>query len=189
MPTYVVRARADTFGPGRRALLAEGLTAAHTRVTGAPRSFSQVVIEELRGRDHFIGGRPAEAGSVFVHGHVRSGRDDETTAALATAIRDAVVGATGVAEELVWVYLSEIPSARMIEFGRPLPAPGDEDDWIAALPDSLRDRLTRLDDAEGARPDGEHESARAVLSGAFTAATLAERRSATAPSSAGPGGG
>jgi phenylpyruvate tautomerase PptA (4-oxalocrotonate tautomerase family) len=179
VPTYVVRARSDMLGPGRRALLAERLTAAHSRVTGAPRSLAQVVLEDLRGRDHYIGGRPADAGSIFVHGHVRNDRDDETNAALVTAVRDAVVSTTGVAEDLVWVYLSELAPERMIEFGRPLPAAGEEDAWIAALPESLRARLTRLDDAEGARRDRERDSAQTVLSGAFAAA--AEIRDAPDP--------
>jgi len=179
VPTYVVRARSDMLGPGRRALLAESLTAAHSRVTGTPRSLAQVVVEDLRGRDHFIGGRPAEAGSIFVHGQVRNDRDDETNAALITAIRDAVTATTGVAEDLVWVYLTELAPERMIEFGRPLPAAGDEDAWIAALPESLRARLDRLDDVEGARRDRERESAQAVLSGAFDAA--AEIRDAPDP--------
>lgn len=150
MPTYVVRARAGLLGPTRRRGLAERITDAHARVTGTPRSFAQVLVEDLRGRDHFIGGRPAEAGSVFVHGHIRAGRDAATTAALADAVREATVAGTGVSADLVWVYLSELAPERMVEFGRPLPPPGGEREWVAALPEGLRRRLARLDDPDGA---------------------------------------
>ncbi len=114
MPTYVVRARAETLIPGRRQRLAEQITEAHPRVTNAPRAV-QVVVEDLRGRDHFIGGRAAATGSVYVHGHVPTGWDEPTLAALAAGVREAVVATTGVVENLVWVYLSEIPPERMIE--------------------------------------------------------------------------
>ncbi|WP_433783283.1 tautomerase family protein [Actinomycetospora sp. CA-101289] len=115
MPTYVVRARAETLIPGRRQRLAEQITEAHQRVTGAPRAFVQVVVEDLRGRDHFVDGRAAASGSVWVHGHVPAGWDEPTLAALAKGVREAVVATTGVVEDLVWVYLSEIPPERMIE--------------------------------------------------------------------------
>jgi len=119
VPTYVVRARAETLIPGRRQRLAEQITEAHHRVTGAPRSLVQVVVEDLRGRDHFIGGRAAASGSVYVHGHVLAGRDEQVLAALAAGVRDAVVATSGVDEDLVWVYLSEIPPERMIEAAIP----------------------------------------------------------------------
>jgi phenylpyruvate tautomerase PptA (4-oxalocrotonate tautomerase family) len=115
VPTYVVRARAETLIPGRRQRLAEQIAEAHHRVTGDDRSFVQVVVEDLRGRDHFIGGRVAASGSVFVHGHVRAGRDEQTLAALAAGVRDAVVATSDVVEDLVWVYLVELPPERMLE--------------------------------------------------------------------------
>lgn len=115
MPTYVVRARTETLIPGRRQRLAEQIAEVHHAVTGAPRTVVQVVVEDLRGRDHFIDGRVAATGSVYVHGHVHAGRDEATLAALAAGVREAVVATTGVVEDLVWVYLSEIPPERMIE--------------------------------------------------------------------------
>ena len=145
MPTYVVRARPETLGPGRRGRLADQITDAHARLTGVPRSFVQVIVEDVQGRDHFIGGRPAAAGSVFVRGQVRAGRDEATLAALATAVRDAVVAATDVDQDLVWVYVSEIPPEQMLEFGVALPPPGAEDGWIAGLPEPVRARLAALD--------------------------------------------
>lgn len=121
MPTYVVRARTETLIPGRRQRLAEQITAVHHAVTGAPRTSVQVVVEDLRGRDHFIDGRVAATGSVYVHGHVPAGRDEATLAALAAGVRDAVVATTDVVEDLVWVYLSEIPPERMLEATVPAP--------------------------------------------------------------------
>ena len=34
----------------------------------------------------------------------------------------------------VWIYLNELAPRQMIEFGHLLPEPGDEPDWMTALP-------------------------------------------------------
>jgi hypothetical protein len=49
-----------------------------------------------------------------------------------------------IAEEEVWVYLSDIPPQNMAEYGRILPVPGAENEWFATLPARLRERLGPL---------------------------------------------
>ena len=142
MPTYVVRAHDLT--PLQRADVAARITDAHAQATGAPRSFAQVLLEDVDDASHFIGGQPADQRTVFVHGHIRAGRSAELTEVLARSVRDAVVEGAGRPADQVWVYLSEIPEARVVEFGHTLPAPGEEDAWIEALPTELRERLQRL---------------------------------------------
>lgn len=36
---------------------------------------------------------------------------------------------SGLKSEDIWVYLQDIPAQQMIEFGRFLPAPGQESEW------------------------------------------------------------
>lgn len=62
-----------------------------------------------------------------------------------TAVRDAVVAVAGVGAEAVWVYLSEIPPARMVEFGQVLPEPGGEAAWTAGLPAAAAALVGHLD--------------------------------------------
>jgi hypothetical protein len=52
--------------------------------------------------------------------------------------------ATGIAEDEVWVYLSDIPAHNMAEYGRVLPTPGAENAWFETLPAALRERLEPL---------------------------------------------
>jgi hypothetical protein len=49
--------------------------------------------------------------------------------------------AGGIAEDEVWVYLSDMPAHNIAEYGRVLPAPGAENAWLATLPAALRERL------------------------------------------------
>lgn len=145
VPTYVVRAPEGLLPTDARAPLAAAVTRAHAAVTGAPRSFAQVFVEEFAPGRHFIGGEPADPATLFVLGYVRGGRSAQMLQDLAGAVRDAVVSVAEVADDQVWVYVHDMPPDRMIEFGRVLPAAGDEADWIAALPDPVRERLERLD--------------------------------------------
>jgi hypothetical protein len=46
-----------------------------------------------------------------------------------------------ISEEIVWVYISDIPAQGVLEFGNVLPEPGDEEKWLASLPRGLREKL------------------------------------------------
>ncbi|WP_028924885.1 tautomerase family protein [Pseudonocardia acaciae] len=144
MPTYVIHTHDGTLTAERREVLARRVTIAHSRATGAPPSFAQVIYQRLALGDHFIGGELADAPSVFVHGHIRDGRTREAKAELASGIRDGVVEVAGVPEDAVWVYLCEVPAAQMVEFGRVLPEHGREGEWMASLDEPLRERLLAL---------------------------------------------
>jgi len=49
--------------------------------------------------------------------------------------------AAGITVEDVWIYLQDIPATQMIEFGRFLPAPGDEAEWEREMTPEKRSRL------------------------------------------------
>ncbi|MCD2197590.1 tautomerase family protein [Actinomycetospora endophytica] len=144
MPNYAIHLRTESSTAAARADLARRISAVHARATAAPPSFVQVIVHPIVG-EHFIAGEPVDPRAVFVHGHIRAGRTAEAKHELIVGLRDAVVAALGVPDDLVWVYVSEIPAEQMVEFGRVLPAPGQEAEWQAALPDDVRDRLARLD--------------------------------------------
>jgi phenylpyruvate tautomerase PptA (4-oxalocrotonate tautomerase family) len=144
VPNYAIHLRTESSTGTARADLARRISDVHARATDAPPSFVQVIVQPITG-EHFIGGEPVDPRSVFVHGHIRAGRTAERKAALVAGLRDAVVEALGVPGGLVWVYVSELPAAQMVEFGHVLPAPGEEAQWQASLPDDVRDRMARLD--------------------------------------------
>ncbi|GEP12497.1 hypothetical protein [Methylobacterium gnaphalii] len=47
----------------------------------------------------------------------------------------------GISDQEVWVYISDIPAQGVLEFGNVLPEPGDEEQWLASLPNALREKL------------------------------------------------
>lgn len=49
-----------------------------------------------------------------------------------------------ISHQAVWVYISDIPAQGVLEFGNVLPEPGQEAEWLASLPTTLREKLTKL---------------------------------------------
>lgn len=129
MPTYTVKTANVALTETQRQRIATLITEAHSRNTGAPGYFAQVFFEAAGPGTHFIGGRPNPVPHVYVHGLVRAGRTPEQKRGLTEALCAQLGPAAGVGPEDVWVYLQEIAAEQMIEFGRTLPAPGQEAAW------------------------------------------------------------
>ena len=141
LPTYVCYTQSGLLSQEQRRELARRITGAHSDVTGAPPSFAQVIFRELLSGGHFIGGRSAPTDSVWIHGHIRNGRTDEAKSRLIRRTCDDVAEVVSIPRRLVWVYLSELNAAEMIEFGHVLPKHGEEQQWLDGLPSPLRDDL------------------------------------------------
>ena len=144
MPTYIVRTTLPSLTTPTKQRIAQAITAAHADITGANTFFAQVVFDHAPGDDWFIGGVPAESDTLFVHGHVRSGRTDEQKRTLVERLVRDVADAAGLPTQAIWIYLSEIRPSLMAEFGHVLPEPGDEAAWFDALPEDDRRMLAAI---------------------------------------------
>jgi phenylpyruvate tautomerase PptA (4-oxalocrotonate tautomerase family) len=133
MPTYRCATPKGLLDGAAKATVATRITAAHHEATGAPAAFAQVIFEEIGAGDYYLGGAPLDAPQVFVHGHIRAGRSSAELEQLLNGLTTGVAAAAGVPQASVWVYLSEIPAQRMVEYGRVLPEPGAEAHWLEDL--------------------------------------------------------
>ena len=75
---------------------------------------------------------------------IRGGRSNEQKSQMLRRIMQGVGRASGAAEDAVWVYLCDIPAANVVEYGRVLLPPGEEDAWFSSLPEAMRERLRPL---------------------------------------------
>ena len=171
MPTYTVWSATGLIAPAARAQIAQTargqraaatltaqITEIHHDVARAPRYFVQVVYTELQPDSHFVAGQPASPKHVWVRVDLRSGRTADQKRRLLERLTTEVGAIVGADAEEVWmrlgrakcvlttrqVYLNDIDGPNIAEYGRPLPAPGQEDAWFAALPETLRKRLEPL---------------------------------------------
>jgi phenylpyruvate tautomerase PptA (4-oxalocrotonate tautomerase family) len=144
MPTYVCYAHRGQLTAERKADIAAGVAEIHSRFTGAPVWFTQCVFHELDTDDHFIGDQPAPSNGVWVYGHIRAERSPSARTHILLAIRDHLMRVLHIPDSVVWVYLNELSHTDMVEFGRVLPQPGDEQNWVDDLPAELRDHVAGL---------------------------------------------
>lgn len=143
MPTYTVTVANLSLSAQQKSQIAEAITAAHNAHTGAPRFFAQVLFSAANEGDHFVGGRVNTAPQVYVHGLVREGRSIEIKQALMSQMLEEIARIADITSEDVWIYLQDIPATQMIEFGRFLPAPGDEAEWEKGMSPKKRASLPK----------------------------------------------
>lgn len=92
----------------------------------------------------FIGGRPLSTDHVFIHGYIRGGRTIEQKQKLLNSIVTAVGEAASTERRFIWAYISDLPPAQMVEYGRILPEPGTEDQWLESLSSAEREHLLSI---------------------------------------------
>ena len=130
--------------PAQKLEIVQSITAIHHEETGAPRYFVQVIFYDMAHANHYIAGQLAPAGQMWIRGDIRDGRSEEQKSRMLSRILQEVGRIGNIAEEEVWIYLSDIPAQNMAEYGRVLPVPGAENAWFATLPATLRERLGPL---------------------------------------------
>lgn len=133
MPTYTVTFANFSLTAEQESAIAAAITESHHVNTGAPGLFAQVLCTTIAAGKHFIGGKICQTPHVFVHGLIRAGRSADLKASLIKDITTKIREAAGLWPEDIWVYLQEIPAAQMVEFGRVLPEPGAEEEWLGGL--------------------------------------------------------
>lgn len=143
MPTYTVTVANLSLSPQQKSQIAAAITTAHHTQTGAPRFFAQVSFLSTNEGEHFVGGTVNKAPHVYVHGLLRQGRSTEVKQALMSQMLEEIVQIAGITVEDVWIYLQDIPATQMIEFGRFLPAPGDEAEWEKGMTPETQARLPK----------------------------------------------
>lgn len=118
--------------------MVDAITRIHSEEGKAPAYLVHVLFNEVAPSNRFINRREVSADDVWIHGHIRAGRTNEQKAAMAMRMTSECAAGLKLDRSYVWVYISDL--AQAAEFGSLLPAPGEEQEWYAALPQSVKDR-------------------------------------------------
>jgi phenylpyruvate tautomerase PptA (4-oxalocrotonate tautomerase family) len=143
MPTYVCVVEAGLLNDQQKQRIASAITRLHGETTGAPTWLVQVVIDENEQRQRYLGGQRAEH-QIWIRADIRAGRTSEQRQRLMLGIVQAISEISGVEESAIWVYLCNLAPDDMVEYGRVLPLPGQEQAWFEALPSELQRHLTSI---------------------------------------------
>jgi phenylpyruvate tautomerase PptA (4-oxalocrotonate tautomerase family) len=143
MPTYVCSVLENSVDDRQKDAIAEAIARIHSEETGAPIFFSQIVIEEKKPTDRYLGPTRA-SGQIWIRGDIRGGRTEKQRTQMMLRMMEEVGRITGVKNEEIWVYVCNLAPTDMVEYGHVLPRPGEETAWFDALPKSLQDRMRKL---------------------------------------------
>lgn len=130
MPVYRCFSPAGLLSRSAKAAAAQGITDIHTRATGAPRLYVNVLFYEIPDGDCFVAGKPAAYSYIF--GLIRHGRDLPRRQAMLGELSRLWARTTGQSEAEILVALTEIDPANAMEAGAILPEPGEEELWLEA---------------------------------------------------------
>ena len=145
MPTYTVKTSNIILEKKKKIKIAQGITLAHKKITGANSYFAQVIFIDNKQENHFMGGKIIKDKQIFLHGQIRAGRTPKTKNKLIVTLRNALIKNLGIEKNNVWVYLIEISPNQMIEYGQILPQSGKEVEWFNSLSKSLQKKLKKID--------------------------------------------
>jgi phenylpyruvate tautomerase PptA (4-oxalocrotonate tautomerase family) len=145
MPTYYCTSIEGRLSVQQKSKIAAEITRIHSEVTGAPTYYAQVIFNEVKSENYFMGGTALKHDQVFVYGHIRGGRAAVDKTRMINLMAKAVGVAAAIKDQCsIWVYVCELPARQMIEFGHVLPEAGDESVWTAALPAANREFMQSI---------------------------------------------
>ena len=145
MPTYTVKYSNFKLTPKQKELIADGITKTHSKFTGANTFFAQVIFQKNENSSHFMGGKLVKTKEIFLNGQIRAGRTSKVKKKLILGLRKILIKNTNLKKDFVWVYLEDLLSDQMIEYGEVLPKSGQEKKWFNSLTPSLRKRLRKME--------------------------------------------
>ncbi|RFU34990.1 hypothetical protein B7463_g1353, partial [Scytalidium lignicola] len=138
MPTYVCTAAAGRLNSEQRQGIVKALTTIHSEEAHVPNFLAQVIFHEVLPGQHFINEIPVSTNQIWIRGDIRAGRTDEQKTTMLSRMVKLSSEASGIDPSFFWVYLCDIP--KMAEFGSIMPDPGGEAEWIASLPQEVKER-------------------------------------------------
>ena len=145
MPTYTIKYSNFKLSSKQKKILAENITKTHSKFTGANTFFAQVIFQKNENSSHFMGGKLVKTKEIFLNGQIRAGRTSKVKKKLILGLRKILIKNTNLKKDFVWVYLEDLLSDQMIEYGEVLPKSGQEKKWFNSLTPSLRKRLRKME--------------------------------------------
>ncbi|MDB5576790.1 MAG: hypothetical protein JWR80_1966 [Bradyrhizobium sp.] len=86
---------------------------AHTKITGAPRNFTQITLTEVADACFWLHGTPLECDRIYVHGFIAGETGQSRASPLRKAVGEVVAAAAEFEQENVFVTITEIPAEEM----------------------------------------------------------------------------
>ena len=129
MPIYISITEEGTLSGEQKKRLAEGITRIHCRNTGAPEKFVRVFFQTYLPGSGFLASAPNAVS--LLSGYIRAGRDTKIKQKMMAEFWSLYRDTTGTPEEQLAIFLQDVPSSQVMEYGAVAPEPGAEAEWLA----------------------------------------------------------
>ena len=130
MPMYECQSPVGTLSDRVRPEVVKEITRIHCDNTGAPGSFVHVVFQDLPAGAQYTDST-VDVRTSTINGIIRAGRTVATRQQIMKQISAAWSRLTGQPENQLVIRIFEVNSETVMEFGLVLPAPGNEEMWMA----------------------------------------------------------
>lgn len=125
MPLYMCSSVEGVIPEEAKAKIAADITDIHCELTGAPRTSVHAFFFEDAPQLPIIGKR------VFLFGNIPAGHTDEQKAELASRMKASIYTHAGVPQDEIIADTADVPASWVMEGGKVLPEPGEEQAWRA----------------------------------------------------------
>ncbi len=145
MPTYIVKFSNFNLSQKQKNLIASDITKTHSKYTGANTFFAQVIFQKNEKNAHYMGGKLIKTKEIFLNGQIRAGRSSKVKKQLILGLKRILIKNTNLRGDFIWVYLQDLLSDQMVEYGEVLPKSGQEKKWLNSLTPQLKNRLKKIE--------------------------------------------
>ena len=142
MPTYHVYVNQGKLSIQQKKDVAAAITEGHVSMTGAPKYYVQVIIDEISEENRFVCGVPFSE-HMWIRGDVRS-RTPDANKALMMELIERVSKVCDFDSRLIWCDLCSIEPTDIVKFGTVFPPAGEEKAWYDALPGEVKEIIQNL---------------------------------------------
>ena len=131
MAIYTCTTEVGALSAQQRAVIAAEITRIHTAHTEDRPNMVWVIFQTVSRDSIYSGGKPAV--KALIVGLFREDRSTEVKAQVLKELWSMYQKVTGLADDQLWVSLTEIAASDAMMFGAILPEPGHEVEWLASL--------------------------------------------------------
>lgn len=144
MPMYTITTVENRLSQAQKNSLAQTIDEIHCKYSHAPTYFVQILFNEVKASNYFLGGKPIKEDNIFIHGDIRTGFGNTPKKELILELISKFASLAKAEPSAIEIYLNEIPHNQMTELGVALAETGEDGEWESKLPLEAKNRKQRI---------------------------------------------
>ena len=144
MPMYTVTSIESRLSQIQKNLLAKTIDEIHRKYTHVPAYFVQILFNDVKASNYFLGGKAITEDNICIHGDIRPGFGNNAKKEMVLDLISKCASVAAADPSSMEIYLNEIPHNQMTELGVILDEAGEDGQWESKLPLESKNRMQRI---------------------------------------------